>query len=138
MNSFRCVIDTNVLISAAIQRLGKPRQALTWVVENGILLVSIPVLEELKDVLSRKKFDRFISLESREALIEYMMHYGEKISITETITDNRDDKDNKFLELAVCGHADYLISGDPDLKDMKKYRRIMILSPADFLTQVQV
>ncbi len=54
--------------------------------------------------------------------------------ITETITDCRDAKDNKFLEVAVCGHADVIITGDQDLLALSPYRGITIITPRDFLT----
>jgi uncharacterized protein len=56
------------------------------------------------------------------------------ITITETIIDCRDPKDNKFLEVGVCGHADAIITGDQDLLAMSPYRGIAIITPRDFHT----
>jgi predicted nucleic acid-binding protein len=50
------------------------------------------------------------------------------------ITDCRDPKDNKFLELAIDGNADYIITGDPDLLILHSYRGISIVTPSQFLS----
>ncbi|WP_459868116.1 putative toxin-antitoxin system toxin component, PIN family [Endothiovibrio diazotrophicus] len=51
------------------------------------------------------------------------------------MTECRDPKDNKFLELAVAGGASALITGDQDLLALHPFRGIPILAPADFLAQ---
>jgi predicted nucleic acid-binding protein len=56
------------------------------------------------------------------------------VEITETITDCRDAKDNKFLELAVSGKADCVVSGDSDLLVLNPFRGISILTPREFLS----
>ena len=59
----------------------------------------------------------------------------EMVEITETFTDCRDAKDNKFLELAVSGKADCIVSGDADLLVLNPFRGIPILTPREFLTR---
>lgn len=58
------------------------------------------------------------------------------IEVTVAITDCRDVKDNKFLELAATGRADYIISGDQDLLVLNPFRGILILTPREFLSGV--
>ncbi len=58
----------------------------------------------------------------------------EKISVTSVITDCRDPKDNKFLELAIDGNADYIITGDSDLLILHPYRGISIVTTSEFLS----
>ncbi len=55
------------------------------------------------------------------------------IPITESITVCRDPDDDKFLERAVSGNADYLVSRDDDLLALHPFREIPILRPAEFL-----
>jgi uncharacterized protein len=57
---------------------------------------------------------------------------GELVAITERVTACRDPKDNKFLELAVNGPADIIISGDDDLLVLDPFRNIPILTPTAF------
>jgi putative PIN family toxin of toxin-antitoxin system len=81
----------------------------------------------------RQKFSRIRSFgERRELLAVYGLLF-EPIEITESIQDCRDPKDNKFLELALSGNADFIITGDADLLSLHPWRGIAILSPADYL-----
>jgi len=127
----RAVIDNNVLVSAAIIG-GVPRRALDWLVENGTILVSLDALEELADVLGRKKFDRYLPEEQRLDFIHRYLEISELVRIDEPITACRDPKDDKFLELAVNGNADYVITGDRDLLVLSPFRGIGIVTPKDF------
>ena len=64
-----------------------------------------------------------------------LLKEAEMVEIAETITDCRDAKDNKFLELAVSGKADCIVSGDADLLVLNPFRGIPILTPREFLTR---
>jgi putative PIN family toxin of toxin-antitoxin system len=59
---------------------------------------------------------------------------AKQVPVTSIIADCRDPKDNKFLELAIDGNADYIITGDPDLLILHPYRGISIVTPAQFLS----
>jgi putative PIN family toxin of toxin-antitoxin system len=75
----------------------------------------VVVLLELAEVLGRSKLNKYLLEEERMRFLVALLKETEVVEIAETITDCRDSKDNKFLELAVSGKADYLISGDEDL-----------------------
>ena len=62
-----------------------------------------------------------------------LLKESELVAITEQINDCRDPNDNKFLELAVCGNADVLVTGDDDLLALNPFRGIAIVTPRDFL-----
>ena len=128
----RGVIDNNVLVSAAILA-GVPRQALDKLLLNGTVLVSIQVLEELAEVLDRKKFDRYLPRNDRLEFIHDIVEAAELITVTETINICRDPKDNMLLELAVSGGSDYLITGDADLLVLTPFRGVKIIGPREFL-----
>jgi len=132
----RFVIDTSVLISAALQKLGKPRQTVVQAALHGTLLASSSTVEELASRLRRSKFDPYVSLEEREEFLDWIHGLLTFIPITETITACRDPKDDKFLELAVSGQADLIISSDHDLLVLHPFRGISILKPAAFLDTV--
>ena len=133
MNNFRIVIDTNVVISAFIFGSSSSMKAFTLAKLRGTILISNDVLSELINVLSRSKFDRYITSEIREDFLASLMLEAEIVPITEKITACRDPKDNKFLELAISGHADYLLTGDQDLLVLHPFRNLQIITVSNFL-----
>jgi len=131
----RVVIDTNVLIGAFLFRNSKSRKAYDLSLERGKVLLSFPTFDELTDVLYREKFDKYITDEERSQLIEDYINIAELTLVNTKITDCRDPKDNKFLELAVDGKASYVVTGDKDLLVLNPYRGVLILTPEYFLLQ---
>jgi len=128
----RGVFDNNVLVSAALLG-GVPRKAFDKILDNGIVLVSVPVLLELADVLNREKFNKYVTHDERMRFMVSFLKVAELIEISETIIACRDPKDDKLLELAVCGNADFLVTGDKDLLILNPFRRIEIITPREFL-----
>jgi predicted nucleic acid-binding protein len=61
-----------------------------------------------------------------------LMEAAEPVEITERMAACRDPKDDKFLELAINGHADVLITGDSDLLALSPFRGIPVITPGDF------
>jgi putative PIN family toxin of toxin-antitoxin system len=131
----RFVFDTNVIVSAALFKSSVPRQALDSAHKIGKLLMSWPTLAELQEVLHRSQFDRYISEEERILFLETLAKEAKPVEILETITGCRDPKDNKFLEVAVNGEADCIVSGDDDLLVLNPYRGIPILLAQEFLSR---
>ena len=133
MNNFRIVIDTNVIISALIFANSSSMNAFAIAKSRGTILLSNDVLLELTNVLNRSKFDRYITSEIREDFLTNLMLEAEIVTITEQITSCRDPKDNKFLELAISGYADYLLTGDQDLLILHLFRNLQIMTVSNFL-----
>ncbi|MGH9821916.1 MAG: putative toxin-antitoxin system toxin component, PIN family [Blastocatellia bacterium] len=131
----RYVLDTNVIVSALLLPRSTPRDAFERALEKGKILVSLPALVELENVLSRSKFEKYLYEQERKQFMAALVREAEFIDVTERITECRDPRDDKFLELAVCGAADCLISGDLDLLALHPFRNIPILTPAEFLKQ---
>ena len=131
------VFDTNVLVSALIFEHSKPDQAFRRALQVGQILLSLPVLEEVNEVMSREKFERYVTAEEREEFLEALVGRARLIDPAEQIRICRDPKDNKFLELAVSGGASCIISGDDDLLDLSPFRGIEILRVDDFLKQLE-
>ena len=132
----RCVFDTNVLVSASLLPDSKPRRALDLALRKGKVLVSFAVLAEIYEVLSRKQFRRYIDEEDVRAFLAALTQETEYVDVVETITACRDPKDDKFLELAVSGHANYIVSGDSDLLALDPFRGVQIIPPHSFLRLV--
>jgi hypothetical protein len=127
------VIDTNTVISALLLPTSIPRQAFDKAFDTGIVLLSDAVIVELSTVFRRPRFNRYLSEQERLQFLSVLLRDALTIPITESITDCRDAKDNKFLELATSGKADTIISGDTDLLELHPYRGIEILTPRAFL-----
>lgn len=132
-NPERYVFDTNVIISALLFATSVPGQAFYAALNDGQILVSLPVLQELNTTLSRKKFARYVTREDRERFLAALVREAVLIEITETIEACRDPKDNKLLELAINGKASCLITGDQDLLVLHPFRAVSIKTPAEFL-----
>ena len=136
MKADRVVLDTNVLISAALSSLGKPFASLTWVRENAVLVSSKQLLEELSTRLARPKFKAY--LEPAE-LAEFLAAISEKAEIVDLAGELkvcRDPDDDRVLETATTGQADCIITGDQDLLVLDPFRNIRLLTPATFLEAI--
>ena len=129
------VLDANVFVSAIISNQSKARQAFDRTVDTGIILMSNPVFLEISEVLLRPKFDRYIDRVKRQNFIEDLLRIVNFVEINQQISECRDPKDNKYLELAVCGGAKIIVTGDNDLLILNPFRRITILNIQDFLEQ---
>lgn len=134
MSTFaRVVADTNVLVSRLILPESVPAQVLRQVEFNSLLLFSESTMYELADVLSRQKFDRYVRLDDRRGFIERLGKIAEFIPIVQLVRECSDPKDDKFLEVALNGKADVIITGDTDLLAMNPWRGVEIFSPIDYL-----
>lgn len=96
-------------------------------------MFSEETFQELQITLSRSKFDRYVSLQVRSEFIFRLRLASELVEILERVDLCRDEKDNKFLEVAINGRADYLITGDNDLLVLRPFQDIKIMTVNEFL-----
>ncbi len=129
----RIVFDTNVIVSAILFAGSMPRRATELALIKGTILISTALSEEMNRVIVQDRFDRYVSRRQRERFLELLIRESEHIEITESIQVCRDPKDDRVLELAVCGNAAYIVTGDADLLVLNPFRGIEVLRPADFL-----
>ena len=129
----RLVVDTNVFVSAIILPRSSPRQLVDRALDQGLLLLSDATVGELREVLSRSKLDRYVSREERALVLAQIGRTAEFVPIIQLVRQCRDLKDDKFLEIALNGRADVIITGDADLLTLHPWRGIEILSPKQFL-----
>jgi putative PIN family toxin of toxin-antitoxin system len=129
----RIVIDTNVIISAFYFPNSVPTLALDEVSQKHTLLFTFETIQEVTEVIFRKKFDRYARSFEREEFIGRLVSGSEEIVVRETIIACKDPKDDKFLEAAVSGNADIIITGDNKLKELNPFRGIEILLAVEFL-----
>lgn len=130
------MIDTNVLISAALTARGAPAQLVQLVLERGALVFSQPTFNELKTRLYRPKFDRYISLELREAVLHDLSAAARWVEIGEPGRYCRDRSDDMFIETTLAARAGVLVSGDQDLLDAPAIAGLRILTPQQALAEL--
>lgn len=135
MTRERVVIDTNVPISGLLSTTSTPAQALEKAVTKAQLVATMETLRELIEKLHPPKFDRYVRRERRDALLERVASLVEIIDVLQPIRASRDPKDDKFLEAAVNGRADVIVTGDKDLLDLNPFRGFAIVNPADYLAR---
>jgi putative PIN family toxin of toxin-antitoxin system len=133
MNKLQFVIDTNVLVSSILIKKSSSDAALKKARSLGSLLFSEATFQELQITLSRSKFDRYVSLQVRSEFIFRLRLASELVEILERVDLCRDEKDNKFLEVAINGRADYLITGDNDLLVLRPFQDVKIMTVNEFL-----
>jgi putative PIN family toxin of toxin-antitoxin system len=131
----RIVVDTNVLISAALLPRSMSARALEHALENFQLVQSADTLAELVDVIMRPKFAHYLDDEKRSHFLFVMAQVSELIAVQTRVTECIDQKDNKFLELAIDANARVIVSGDSHLLDLHPFRGIAVVAPADFIAQ---
>ena len=129
----RAVLDTNVLISGVIAT-GVPHELLIKGFDQEYqIVVSVETLTEFRDTLLKYP-DRFHMSEAEvQQEVETVRYFAEFVEPDEEITAVQPDPDDdKFLEAAVAGAVDYLVSGDTHLLDIKSFRGIDIVEPRTF------
>lgn len=131
----RVVIDTNVFVSGLLSRTTPPALCIEAVVKVGQLVASEATLRELMQKLLSTKFDRYVSRPRREELLLRLAPLVEIAEIVQRVRACRDPREDQFLEAAVNGRADVIISGDKDLLDLDPFREIAILKPSAYLAR---
>jgi putative PIN family toxin of toxin-antitoxin system len=124
----RLVIDTNVFVSALISTRSIPALLLDDAGKKYTLFISKEILGEVEEVISRKKFgftEQKIS-SAMEAILSFseIINPGIKVDVIKS-----DPDDNKILECAVACNAQYIVSGDSHLLDLREYGTIKIINP---------
>jgi uncharacterized protein len=129
------VVDTNVLVSRLLLPESTSGRAVRSAVDRGRLLVSAATMEELAEVLARAKFDPYLSIAERQEFIRLLGRIAEMVPIVRVVRACRDPRDDKFLEVALNGRANLIITGDRDLLALDPFMGIAILSPAGYLAR---
>jgi len=129
----RAVIDTNVLISA-IFWTGSPKRLLNRVRRGEVTLVTSRVLlDELKEILVRPDKPFKLTEEEADRVVKAMQNVAEVVETQSQVRVCRDEKDNKVLECAVDGRAEWIITGDAHLLELQSFKNVRIVTVAEFL-----
>ncbi len=114
----RVVLDTNIWLSAAISKSGAPAQVVRRVLQNGIPVFSKATFAELEARIWKPKFDRYLSMETRRAILHDANAVSHWVDIPPDLaaqTYSRDPDDDKFIHTALAASAAWLVTGDQDL-----------------------
>jgi len=128
VTSLKLVIDTNILVSAALSAKGAPARLVRGALAQHRLVFSQLTFDELRTRLYRPKFDPYIHLENRERLLHDMSAAAIWVDIGEPAVFCRDRDDDKFFATALQAQADYLISGDNDVLDAPSVVALRVIS----------
>ena len=125
----RAVLDTNVLISSVIST-GVPHEIVIKGVSSEYqIVVSVATLTEFRDTLLKYPEKFHMGEEDIQQEVETIRYFAEFVNPDEEITAVDDDK---FLEAAVAGNVDYIVSGDRHLLDLDSFQGIEIVEPRAF------
>lgn len=127
----RAVLDTNVWLGVVRKRGGSYQLFLRAEAGEYTSVTSHPILNELIGVM-RKEFAF-----SDEAAFRWWLHLTAHCDVIVVISHlnavKRDPYDNKFVECAVDGNCQFIVSNDKDLLDLGEYRQIQMLKIGQFL-----
>lgn len=129
------VLDANVIISGLFWKQGNPRKIIEMSEFELIeILFSKGTLKELSDVLEK----HFKTPKNEiEDILKFLLERSSVVGVKSSVNICKDKDDNKFLELAVDGNANYIISGDRHLLEIKEFKGIKILRPSQFLKRIK-
>jgi len=141
LNNKRIVVDTNVFVSFVIA--GKSTRKfisdlLEYIFQYSTLLSSQETINELEETLLRSKFQKYFAQEDAQKFITSIKFLSTFVDIKERIIASRDSNDNKFLDVAINGKADLILTGDNDLLELKEIRGIKILSPKEIVSSKEI
>ena len=131
------VIDTNVLISSVLSPKGVPAKVVRHFIQHGRILFAEETYDEFHTRLWRAKFDPYISIENRKAILLDFSNIAQWVEISGELKLSRDPDDDKFIEVAIKANADALVSGDLDLTDLGRIENIPIYTPAQCFELIQ-
>jgi len=136
----KVVIDTNVLISALINPTSVPAKVIGLIEAKTIQPIMSPATqEELCRVLGYKKIQKTLALmpaQAQEVAEQLMLHCQLIHPNIAVMVTAEDDSDNRYIEVALAAQAPYVITGDQHLLKLEHYNGIEIVTPAQFLWQM--
>ncbi len=127
------MFDASTLVSATIVPDSIPRRAIQKACDTEDIALSLAVWNELVEVLNRPKLARYVRPALREDVLSNLIDAAVWVAPMQRVTDCRDAKDNKYLELALASAATRIVASDNDLLVLDPWRGIRILRPADYL-----
>jgi len=134
------LIDTNVWVSAFINRKGYPARVKdAWVHGRFEVILSVPLLQEINDMLHRPRIKEKYRISEDEIarFLELLLRRAILVTVSGQMKLCRDERDNVVLETAINGQAEYLVSRDDDIKGDTELIQQMRASGVQVLTVSQ-
>ena len=129
----RVVLDTNILISALLLKGELSRIVRLWQEDGIIPMISKETFDELRAVLEYPKFS-LTAAEIKSIIKHEILPFFEVVNVSEYVKRVcRDPGDDKFISCAISANADFIVTGDKDLTDLKKYQSVRIIHASDFI-----
>jgi putative PIN family toxin of toxin-antitoxin system len=119
------VVDTNVFVRGLLRSAVVVPLINAWKANRFRLLTSEELLQELVEVLARPKLRKYFQEEQVKELLLLISEQGKVVEPLQHVNFCRDPKDNIFLDVAIAGQADYLVTEDNDLKDDEDLKTTM-------------
>jgi len=129
----KVILDTNVVISAII-RGRNPAAVILYLAEHPEIewIVSPEIVDEYQNVIHRPKFG--LSDEMVQRWLDMIDEMTSLVAAPRQVDFPRDPKDAKFLACALSSEVDFLVTGDHDFEEAKKFGNTTILSVSQFVT----
>jgi len=133
----RVVMDTNVLVSAALGFGSVPRRTLHKARAEGVLLASEETIAEFQEILLREALDPHVERRLREGMVEEFVRRCTLVPILAPIHFCRNPRDDRILEVAVHGRADAIVTRDADLLALHPFHGVAIVIPLEYLERTE-
>ncbi len=131
------VFDASAVVSAALREDSVPERALLRAEATDLFALSAEVAAEISEVLARPRFARAVTAARGARILDILRADAAWFVPAGRVTDCRDAKDNKYLELALAAGAAAIVSGDADLLVLHPWRGVPILQPAACLARTE-
>lgn len=132
----KIIIDTNVVISFLITNSDFIKKIIELKNLRKVdLYCSLEIFEEVKNTLQKPRIKEVLKVNPKK-IASFMALYKYKLIFEKpchSVNICRDPKDNKFLELSKTIQADFQITGDKDLLELKQFESTKILNPSEFI-----
>lgn len=129
------VFDASSLVGALLRRNSIPEQALLLARAHDTICLSAEVEAEIREVFTRPRFAKYLTPGRGQLILNVLTASALVVDPVVRVTDCRDRKDNKYLELASAAAATTLVSSDGDLLALDPWRGIRIVTPADYVAR---
>ena len=129
----RVVLDTNVLISVLLFKGELSKIVELWQEGKIVPIISRETFDELRTVLEYPKFS--LTAAEIKSLIEHeVLPFFEVVNVSKHVQGAcRDPGDDKFISCAISANAEFIVTGDKDLSDLKKYQLVRIIQASNFI-----
>lgn len=136
----RVVVDTNTLASGSLGKSGSPVTAIVdaWHAGSFVLVVSPDIIDELTRTLTKPYFTEHLAPSDITAFVDLLHSVAERVTIAGALAGSATHpEDDRILEAATTAGADYLVTGDSKLQDLKRFQGVAIVSARQFVTLLE-